>query len=327
MSRLLVTGGFGYLGGRLALALRRQWPEAEVLLGARPGTARPAWASDFAVTRMTLGDWPVPPDALEGVELLVHLAALNEHRCHVAPLEAMRVNVLGTHQLLDAAADAGVQRVVYVSTFHVYAKAAGGRIHEGSPTRSSHPYSYSHRAAEDVVDHFRDRHGIEGLVLRLSNAFGAPAGPEANRWTLLFNDLCRQAVTTGRLVLNSSGLQHRDFIPMSDATSAIIHMARNPHLWDDGLYNLGSGSSLSVLDAAESVARVQAEMTGNPPLPVETRAGAGSEAVAPFIYDISKLARAGFVPKADMDHELRGCLEFCKEHFRDAERRERHLEA
>jgi len=311
MNAVFITGGLGYLGGRLALAMRARWPQARVLLGVRPGKTPPAWASGFEIRELELGGQLARGVIPAGVDTLVHLAALNEIDSLRDPLAALRVNALGTHHLLEEALRAGVKRVVYFSTFHVYGAHAGQPITERTPTRSSHPYAASHRAAEDVVDYFREYKGLPGLVLRLSNAFGAPADPAVNRWTLVFNDLCRQAVETGRLVLRSSGLQHRDFIPLSDVAAAVTHLAANPALWEDGLFNLGSGTSMSILDAAGHVSRVFARTFNAPEPPVAAPAPRPGEASSPFTFAIDKLLRTGFVPNRDMDPEIRDCLTLC----------------
>jgi UDP-glucose 4-epimerase len=311
MSSFLITGGMGYVGGRLALALRRRLPGARVILGVRPGRDIPAWARDFETCPMILGDASMKGVLPRGVDVLVHLAALNEIQCGRDPLEAMRVNALGTHHLLEEAVRAEAARMIYFSTFHVYGPHAKGRITEATPTRSSHPYAYSHRAAEDVVDHFRERKGLPGAILRLSNAFGAPADMGVDRWTLVFNDLCRQAVDTGRLVLTSSGLQHRDFITLGDVASAVIHLASKPETWGDGLFNLGSGRSMSVLEAAGHVARVFAATFDAPPPPVAAASSRPDESHEPFTYCTGKLLETGFVPAAGMDAEIRACLELC----------------
>ena len=66
------------------------------------------------------------------------------------------------------------------------------------------------------------------MIIRLSNSYGAPISKDVNRWTLVVNDLCRQAITNRELKLKSSGEQHRDFIPISDALSAVNLLMKIP---------------------------------------------------------------------------------------------------
>jgi UDP-glucose 4-epimerase len=66
------------------------------------------------------------------------------------------------------------------------------------------------------VRFMHERGDIEGIVIRVSNSFGAPAHQHANCWMLLVNDLCRQAVSTGQMTLRSSGIRRRDFVTLTD---------------------------------------------------------------------------------------------------------------
>jgi UDP-glucose 4-epimerase len=108
-----------------------------------------------------------------------------------------------------------------MSTTHVYGPQVG-RLEETTLPAPRHPYATSHRAAEDAV--LAASGNFTAMVLRLSNGFGAPTHAQANCWTLLVNDLCRQAVTDCTLRLRSAGLQHRDFIPLADVTRIVDHM-------------------------------------------------------------------------------------------------------
>ncbi len=80
-------------------------------------------------------------------------------------------------------------------------------------------------------------------------------GSGVNRWTLVFNGLCRQAMTSGEMVVKSSGKQQRDFIPLHDVAVAVDHfLFKNPKKWDDGLFNLGGDCSLSIVEVAKTIA-------------------------------------------------------------------------
>ncbi|MCB2100602.1 MAG: SDR family oxidoreductase, partial [Rhodobacterales bacterium] len=247
---VLVTGGLGYLGGRLLAHLR------EAGFGALRATSRrarrPAWFQDLDLVQTGMDDFGGLVGACTGVDAVVHLAALNAQACGADPALARAVNVGGTERLLRAAHAAGVERVVYLSTAHVYGAPLAGRLDEHSPTVSgnpgaqppAHPYATTHRAAEDAVRDWAGRTGGTAVVLRLSNAVGAPMDAGADCWMLLVNDLCRQAVTTGRLALRGPGLDRRDYLPLADAVAAVAHLlAADRNVLGDGLFNVGSGES------------------------------------------------------------------------------------
>lgn len=314
---VLITGGLGYVGGRLAAHLAGQ-PGCRVTLADLPQKdSLPAWASKFRFVPVDIRDKSglCAAFATEKPDTVIHLAALNDAQCAKDPELAMQVNIAGVYNALEAAAAAGAGRFVYFSTFHVYGPAAGDTISEATPAMPAHPYATTHRAAEDLVNYFRVYRGMKTLIFRMSNSFGRPMDRSVNAWTLVFNDLCRQLMTTGAITLKSAGTQHRDFITLADAAEAVRYfLFEIPDGWGDGLFNLGGGSSMSILDAARRVEKVYEAKYGRKPGPITTAATApDAPAPKPVRYAIDKIAAAGFSPSGDMDSEIAGTLELCEE--------------
>jgi UDP-glucose 4-epimerase len=197
----------------------------------------------------------------------------------------------------------------------VYGVPLEGVITEKSLARPLHPYAISHRTAEDFVLAAHEKKAVIGIVLRLSNGFGAPVRADIHRWTLLINDLCRQAATTKRLVLRSSGLQKRDFITLHDVSRAVYHFMKLPEPeCADGLFNLGGECALKIIDMAELVAErcsqtlgFKPEITTQEPLPKET-----SNELA---YVIDKIKSTGFSLKKNLHEEIDATLRFCQNVF------------
>jgi UDP-glucose 4-epimerase len=311
---VLVTGGFGYLGGRVA----RQLAEAgmSVRLATRQADAAPpAWLAKANVVSMDLDNDAGIEHACSGVTSVVHLAALNEHDCAADPQRALRVNGLGTLKLLQAAQRCRVNRFIYFSTAHVYGAPLAGAITERTLPRPTHPYAITHHIAEDFVLAARDRGAIEGIVLRMSNGFGVPAHAGINQWTLIVNDLCRQAVSNRKLILRSSGIQLRDFVTLGDAARAVEHLLRLPAAaCGDGLFNLGGECVLSMVDLAERVASRCQIVLGFRPAILRPPPAPGEKAVA-LDYRIDKLKQTGFALSGGMDAEIDATIRLCQEAF------------
>jgi UDP-glucose 4-epimerase len=251
----------------------------------------------------------------DGIEAVVHLAAMNAANSKRDPVAALEMNGVSTARLIQVAIKAGVRRFVYISTAHVYGSPLAGTITEETCPRPLHPYATSHRAAEDVVRTASTQGFIEGAVLRLSNAFGSPARAEADCWDLLFNDLCRQAVVSGALVLRSSGMQRRDFISMTDACRAIQHCLRLPAAsLRDRVFNLGGQWSPTILEAATFVAD-RYEQRGRVRPVITLAPAAPGEKSEPLDYRIDLLKSTGFVPAMDTIGELDGLIAFCETAF------------
>jgi len=246
-------------------------------------------------------------------QLIVHLAAINEIDSLKDPLRALEVNTKGTYQLLHMAKKESVEKFIYFSTFHVYGESSASVISENTPTRPTHPYAISHHAAEDFVNYFRKYHNLETLILRVSNGYGYPMDKEVNRWTLVFNDCCRQAVTTGSIALCSSGRQYRDFIPLHDIARAVHHFIFiAPDKWQDGLFNLGGNNHMRILDVAKRIAKVYKNIYGQE-IRIKTKPDNNPKMFQkPVHFSIEKLLRTGFRLEGDMDDEIAKTLRCCE---------------
>jgi UDP-glucose 4-epimerase len=315
MDKVLITGGSGYIGGRLAQALIEE-SRFHLRLGVRqPRAIMPMWAREAEVVPLGLLSPEDLNSACHGVRCVIHLAALNEIESLANPEEALRINGLGSLKLLEAAKRAGVERFIYFSTIHVYGAPLAGMITEERLTRPQHPYAITHRVAEDFVLAAHDQKTIRGVVLRLSNGFGAPAAVNVNRWTLIVNDLCRQAVTTGKLVLKSSGLQWRDFITLSDVARSVQHVLNLPaSALQDGLFNLGGECSLQLIDLAHRIANRASGFLGFTP-PIHRPEPGPTESFQPLEYRVGKLKSTGFTLNRNIDEEIDATLLFCKKVF------------
>lgn len=311
-SCVLITGGFGYLGGRIAveLAQNQKWV---VRLGSRKVQPSPDWLPQAQTVAMDVVDPQSLGTALTGISAVVHLAAMNEHECVADPNKAVLVNTLGTLNVLQAAISAGVERFIYFSTAHVYGSPLVGHITEKTLPKPIHPYAITHRAAEDFVLAAHAQKKITGIVVRLSNGFGAPTHPEVNRWTLLVNDLCWQAVETRKLVLRSSGLQERNFITLEDVARSVNHLLHlSPADCRDTLFNVGGDNSLTVLQMAQKICKICKMQMGFLPIidrPILSENQSSSQ--SNLNYSSYKIQSTDFGLTGKVDIEISKTLEIC----------------
>jgi UDP-glucose 4-epimerase len=313
--KVLVTGGFGYLGGRLSQFLESQ-KEYQIALGCRhQQSGPPLWLPQAEVVRVR---WDSPDklqDTCTGVDTVVHLAGMNAQDCQADPSTAFEVNAVATGRLVDAAIKAGVKRFIYLSTAHVYGSPLTGVISEETCPVNLHPYATSHRAGEDLLRNAHQCGEIEAVVIRLSNAFGAPAHKDVNCWMLLANDLCRQAVTSRQLVLRKSGVQRRDFIPLSDVCRVVEHLLQlpKPEL-GDGVFNTGGKWSPTVWEMACIIQQRCKVVLGFEPEIIRP-APKSVEVTDALDYRIDKLSKTGFQLKAGRNEEIDYLIKFCDAEF------------
>ena len=312
--RILITGGFGYIGGRLAQFLQ-QSGNLTIILGTRDRKVKPEWLPNSDIVKI---DWH-SSDSLnqvcKGVDVIIHLAGMNASECAADPVMALEFNGVATARFIQAAVSQNVKRFIYFSTAHVYDSPLTGVINENTLPKSFHPYATSHRAAEDVVLAAHSRKEIVGIVFRMSNAFGAPVNKEVNCWMLLVNDLCKQVVKTQKMVLNSSGIQRRDFLTITDVCRATFFMINcDLEITYLPLFNLGGGWSPSVMEMAKLIAQIYISQFGKE-VKLSCQVSHDDEIGHDLIYNIDLLNRMGFNPQNEFREEISQLLAFCDKNF------------
>ncbi len=263
--RILITGGFGYIGGRVAAHLA--YAGHQIILGSRNVVAPPEWLSQAEVVQMFWNDDDALKECCIDVDIVIHAAGMNAQDCAADPVAALAFNGVATARLAAAARHAGASRFIYFSTAHVYDNPLVGNITEDQCPRNLHPYATSHLAGEQALLSATQYGGMQGIVLRLSNTIGAPTHKDVNCWMLLVNDLCKQAVQSHKLVLQTNGLQYRDYIGMSDVCRVTRDLTEIPSdLLQANLFNVGSGASQTVLEIAQLIQQRSLVILGFEPI-------------------------------------------------------------
>lgn len=295
--RLLIVGGTGYFGARLAAALQ---PDHDVILTQRTTSVlRSEWIArtGLQVLAYDSAHDPVLPLVSE-VDAVINLAAPGAAEAANDP-EAARARALATVQACVQCLDAEkAARLVHFSTFHVY--GAGGRVQFAETDAPSpiHPYGEIHLACEQAL-----QNDPRAWRVRPTNLVGAPAhGDLGSQARLLFLDLCRQAAS-GAMKLHNDGQSFRDFLPFDDAIQAVKHLLAAP-AQPERLFNLASGTSMR-LDAVASLIQGVAHPTPSVEL------GAGHDAFrAPFTVTTERLRHLGWEPQASLADEARAMVQF-----------------
>jgi UDP-glucose 4-epimerase len=311
MKTVLITGGLGFVGGRLARKLSDAF---HVIVSSRNAGQQHILELHGNVVPVLHQDLLTAEKFPENVDTLIHLAALNEWDCVKYPSEAIRVNIDETRIILENAIASRVKNFIYFSTAHVYGSPLEGLITEQKLPIPIHPYAITHKAAEDYVVAASIQKKINGIVVRLSNSFGHPVSPFVNRWTLLANDLCRQAIEKKSLTLNSNGCQYRDFVCLTDVENTIHEMIVRSSNFNKIVYNLGSGASMSVLEIANAIASIYTSLFDNN-IKINLPVGATKTKEPVLDFSVERLLLDGGIIKNDIDGELRMLLKFCYQNF------------
>ncbi len=316
LQRFLITGGFGFIGGRLGQYLMAKGHQ--VRLGSRDvSAAPPPWLPKAGVDLTQWDSREALGKVCDQVDVVIHAAGMNAKDCAADPAAALEFNGAATARLLEAAENSGVRRFIYLSTAHVYASPLKGKINESMSLHNPHPYATSHLAGEHALLNRCASGRMHGVVVRLSNLFGAPAHKDVDCWMLLANDLCRQAVEHGVMRLHSCGHQRRDFVPMTEVCSALSTLARYPDKQINlQVFNVGSGKTNSIMDMARLIqARCQVILGAYPELEFPEEAHDTDNAQIDFEFQTAKLSGLGISIDPDCIPEIDSLLLFCKKYF------------
>jgi nucleoside-diphosphate-sugar epimerase len=218
--KLLVTGGSGFIGSRLALAARAQSLDV-VVTGQVNNDGERSRVEDLrragvAVEAGPLQDAAFSRRIVAGCDLVVHLAAA-QHEANVPDAYFDEVNVGGTRALLGASRAAGVRRFVYGSTIGVYGSAAEGTLDEDSPPRPENVYGRTKLEAEKVVQ--EPGGAVETCVVRISETYG----PGDFRLLKLF-----RAIDRGAFMMIGDGQNRRQAMHVDDLVRGLLLASRHP---------------------------------------------------------------------------------------------------
>ena len=188
---VLLTGGFGTLGGRLAAILARD-ETINLRLGSRVKRVSPTWAPQAETFAVDFEDSNSIKEMLNEINYVVHFVAMTDFESRAEPEKAHQVNTEFTRRVIERCSKN--TRFIYLSTIQVYGADLNGVITESTATNPADVYAQTHLNSEKLVESAHEQGLIQGISLRNANGFGAPMSADAKIWQIIANDLCRQAV-------------------------------------------------------------------------------------------------------------------------------------
>lgn len=284
----MVTGGCGFIGSHLVSRLVREGAARVIVVdGLRCGDEQRVREAgpNVELVRHELGHGPDEElrRALSGVELVFHLAAEKHNASIDDPLRVYRSNVVGTHLLLEAAADAGVKKVVFSSSLYAYGRDRGAPFDESETPHPITPYGISKLAGEHLVSAWRTRFEREASILRYMFVYGPRQLAGLGYKSVIVRTFERLAAGLPP-ILHGDGSQALDYVYVDDVvTATLLAMERDA---GDGPLNVGSGVGTTIRELVTRMARVAGD-TAEPEL-APADATAGSTRVA----RVERIARA-----------------------------------
>lgn len=249
MKNILITGGTGYLAGRILSDLNKNH---NLTVSTRVNKLPLEFGQINKISLNSLKE-NERNNVLKNFDVIIHTAGLNSYESYNSPNLAYEVNVLNTIDILSSLPSNKIPLFIYFSTAHVYSSPLYGFINEDTICNNIHPYASSHKSAEDVIKFYTQLGRCKGIVLRLSNAVGRPLSLNTKCWELLCNDLCRQGVRHSTLSLNSNGLAFRNFISISNIIEVLNSLINIDFKINYDVFNLGGDSTYTVYEMAELI--------------------------------------------------------------------------
>ncbi|MDP8263003.1 MAG: NAD(P)-dependent oxidoreductase [Candidatus Ancaeobacter aquaticus] len=251
--RILITGGFGYLGLWLADYFYKKKYEICILSKRIKNNPIkiPCKIIEADITNLK----QLKSELKDKYDYCLHTASINDQFIKNYDKKALLVNALGTRNIIEALNECNkLNRFIYFSTFHVYGKY-NGIINENMKFNPYSDYASTHLFAEYYLKQFYNLYKFPYTTVRLTNCYGAPKHINSTKWYLVLNDLAKMAYEQGEIVLNSNGTVRRDFIWIGDVCSIVHKLLKAKNTINDS-FLVSSEKTLIMNDIAEIVKKV-----------------------------------------------------------------------
>jgi UDP-glucose 4-epimerase len=255
--QLLVTGGGGFIGSHLVERLARDGHRVRVLDNFTTGHRRnlDAVIDDVELVEGDMQSYERAHNAVRGCEIVLHQAAMpSVPRSVQDPLTSNASNVIGTLNVLLAARDSGVRRVVFASSSSVYGANPDLPKREDMPAVPISPYAVAKLAGEGYCRSFTEVYGLETVALRYFNVFGPRQDP-LSAYAAVVPNFITAALRGEAPMIHGDGEQSRDFTFVENVVEANL-LAMSAEGVAGRAYNIACGERTSLNDLVATIARV-----------------------------------------------------------------------
>jgi nucleoside-diphosphate-sugar epimerase len=307
MSSYLVTGGAGFIGSHLTEELARRGHQVRVVDSLITGKRRNldhVPGVDFL--EGDLADLSVCTRAVDGIDYVLHQAAIpSVPRSVTDPIASNRANIDASLNILVAARDAGVKRVVYAGSSAAYGNTPTLPKHERMPTSPLSPYALQKLVAEQYCQMFTQLYGLETVVTRYFNVFGPRQDPGSPYSGVI--SLFAAAVIEGRRpTIYGDGEQTRDFTYVANVVDGVLRACEAPDVAGE-VINVATGGRISLNQLLQTMNTIVG--SNIEPIYAEWRSGDVKDSQA----DVTKARTLlGYVPLVSLATGLEQTIAWCR---------------
>jgi len=307
--KILITGGAGFIGSNFVNYMLSAHPGYKITVldamtyASNPGTiAEFKKNKNFKFVKGDINNKKQADAAARGMDFIVNFAAeTHVDRSISGPEAFVKTNVLGTHNMLEAARKSGIKMFLHISTDEVYGSIKSGKSKEGDPLDPTSPYSSSKAAADLVALSYYKTFGFPVVITRSSNNFGPYQHPE--KFIPLF---ITRAIEGGDLPLYGDGKNVRNWIHVEDNCSgidAVLHKGKPGEV-----YNIGGNTEEPNIKVAKIIAHALGKSEGIIKF-VKDRPAHDRR----YALDSAKLKKLGWRPKYSFDEALEKTIQWYKD--------------
>jgi UDP-glucose 4-epimerase len=252
---ITVTGGAGFIGSHIVDELLVQGEEVTVIDNFSEGTMDnlERWRRHpkLHIARVDIREKRDVELAMRGSWAVFHLAAMSRIQPSITdPILAWEQNVIGTGNVLEAARNLGVKRVVYSASSSAYGRRNEPPLTEDMPTDCLNPYSLSKKVGEEMMDVYLRLYGLSTVSLRYFNVYG-PRHQEEGNYATVIAIFRKQKRLCQKMTIVGDGEQRRDFTFVGDVVRANLLALMNNEA--TGVINIGTGINHSINDVAKMI--------------------------------------------------------------------------
>jgi UDP-glucose 4-epimerase len=309
--RVLITGGAGFIGSHLAVALQKR-AAVRIVDNLRTGDRRRLEGRNVDFVQASVLDTAALRSAMSGADVVFHLAAMvGVQESMDNPRGCIETNVIGTFNVLEAAADAGVPKLVFASSAAIYGGEPPVPTPETASPSPKSPYAMSKLDGEYLSEMFLREERLKTVTLRFFNVFG-PGQDPASPYAAAVPTFIRRAICGEEVTIFGDGEQTRDFVYVEDIVSSLLFVAENSNL--TGAYNCGYGHQTTINEIAHQIL----ELTQSESRLIHLPARLGD--VRHSCASTEKLRASGWRPVSGLKEGLRKTVEAYRQESPDSGR-------
>jgi UDP-glucose 4-epimerase len=299
--KIIVTGGAGFIGSNLSAELACAGDNSVIIIddlstGKRENIAELIEKRNVRFVEGSILNLRLLQEAFCDVDIVFHQAAVSSVPLSMKdPLSTNEVNITGTLNVLVAARDNNVKKVIYASSSSVYGDTPTLPKREDMPPNPQSPYALTKLVGEYYCHIFHQMYGLPTICLRYFNVYGPRQDPHSQYAAVIPRFIAR-VLQNEPPIIYGDGEQTRDFTFIKDVVQANILAAKSD---TTGIFNISRGETVSI----NQLARLIMRLTGNSMTPIYEEPRSGD--IMYSLADISKAKTFGYRPMYSLEEGLK----------------------